>query len=57
MATDAIIAGVLAFAAAYVAIAWLMQFLKTASFTPFVIYRLLLGAILIGLIATGVLTA
>ncbi|MBU2605359.1 MAG: undecaprenyl-diphosphate phosphatase [Alphaproteobacteria bacterium] len=56
MATDAIIAGVLAFGAAYIAIAWLMQFLKTASFAPVVIYRLLLGAILIGLTATGVLT-
>ncbi|OZB17789.1 MAG: undecaprenyl-diphosphatase [Hyphomonas sp. 34-62-18] len=57
LAGDAILAGLLAFAAAYAAIAWLMNFLKAATFTPFVIYRLVLGFLLIGLILGGVVTA
>mgnify|MGYP006265890049 CR=1 FL=1 len=40
---DALIAGVLAFFAALAAIALMMRWLRTASFTPFVIYRLILG--------------
>ncbi|CCQ75416.1 undecaprenyl-diphosphate phosphatase [Magnetospira sp. QH-2] len=45
---DALIAGGLAFASALVAIWGLMAWLKRASFTPFVIYRMLLG---VGLLA------
>jgi undecaprenyl-diphosphatase len=40
---DAIVAGAMAFVAAFIAIILMMSWLKTASFTPFVIYRLLLG--------------
>ena len=40
---DAAITAVLAFATALVAIAAMMQWLKRASFTPFVIYRIVLG--------------
>lgn len=43
---DAVIATLFAFAAAYLAIAWLMRFLQQFSFMPFVIYRLLLGGFL-----------
>ncbi|MDX1711450.1 MAG: undecaprenyl-diphosphate phosphatase [Rhodovibrionaceae bacterium] len=44
---DALIAGGLAFVAAIGAIALLMGWVRRASFTPFVIYRLLLGALLL----------
>lgn len=45
--TDAVYAAVMAFVAALVAIWALMAWLKKASFTPFVVYRLLLGAFLL----------
>ncbi len=54
---NAVLSGLFAFVAAYVAIAWLMRFLRTSTFMPFVIYRLLLGALLIALIAGGVIAA
>ena len=41
---DAIIAAVLAFGFAIVAIAFLMAWLRRATFTPFAVYRLILGA-------------
>jgi undecaprenyl-diphosphatase len=44
------LAAVFAFAAALAAIAAMMNWLKKASFTPFVIYRILLGALLLYLI-------
>lgn len=44
LGTDAALAALLSFAAALVTIALLMRWLRTASFTPFVIYRLILGA-------------
>jgi len=44
---DAMTVGVLAFLFALVAISLLMVWLKRASFTPFVVYRMLLGAVLL----------
>ncbi len=44
---DAVYAAVLAFAAALLAIWAMMAWLKKASFTPFVVYRLVLGAFLL----------
>lgn len=52
---DALIAGALAFASALLAIAGLMAWLKRASFTPFVIYRLALGLILSAALFMGVI--
>lgn len=52
---DALIAGALAFASALLAIAGLMAWLKRASFTPFVIYRLALGLILTAALFMGVI--
>ena len=46
---DAGIAVVLAFASALLAIALMMAWLKRASFTPFVVYRLALGGFLLWL--------
>ena len=47
---DAALAAAFAFAAALAAIAVMMSWLKKASFTPFVVYRVLLGGILLYLI-------
>ena len=41
---DALLAAALAFAAALLAVALMMRWLRHASYTPFVVYRLLLGA-------------
>lgn len=37
----------------YVAIAWLLRLLRTSSYRPFVIYRLIAGAVVLLIIATG----
>lgn len=44
---DVLLAAILSFAAAFAAIAFLMRWLQHASFTPFVIYRCLLGLLLL----------
>ena len=44
---EALTAAAMSFAFALIAIALLMVWLKHASFTPFVIYRMLLGAVLL----------
>lgn len=48
-----IITGILTFFIALATIAILMQMIKTVSFLPFVIYRVILGGALIGLIYSG----
>ena len=48
---------VIAFVVGYAVIARLMTYIKTASFKPFVIYRVVLGVILIGLLVTGTISA
>ncbi len=50
-----ILATLVAFGVGYSVIAWLMAYIKTNSFVPFVIYRLVLGVLLFVLIFTGVL--
>jgi undecaprenyl-diphosphatase len=49
-----IMTGVLTFFVALLAIAFLMRMLRTVSFLPFVIYRVILGGALLGLIFAGV---
>ncbi len=44
---DAVVAAALAFVSALLAIALMMAWLRRASFTPFVVYRLLLGGLLL----------
>ena len=41
----------------YAAIAWLLRYVSTKSYTPFVLYRIALGAVTLILLATGVLSA
>jgi undecaprenyl-diphosphatase len=52
-----IVATVIAFFVGFAVIAWLMRWLTTKSYLPFVLYRLALGSILLILLATGVLSA
>ncbi|MCK8484527.1 undecaprenyl-diphosphate phosphatase [Aliiroseovarius sp. S2029] len=47
VAKDGAIAAVLAFLSALLALSLMMRLLRTVSFTPYVIYRLLLGAVLL----------
>lgn len=48
LTTSAVIAAVLAFVAAYVTIMLFMRWLRHASMTPFVVYRVALGLLLLG---------
>ena len=49
------VATVVAFGVGLAVIAFLMRYLKRGSFLPFVLYRLALGAVLLVLLAMGVL--
>jgi undecaprenyl-diphosphatase len=51
------VATVVAFGVGLAVIAFLMNYIKTKSFLPFVIYRILLGIVLIVLLSIGVLQA
>ena len=53
--TALIVGTVVSAVVGYVAIAWLLHFLKRYSTAVFVVYRLVLGAVILGLIAAGVL--
>ena len=49
LGVDAIIAAVLSFIAALIAIKLFMRWIASASMTPFVIYRLILGVVLLAI--------
>jgi undecaprenyl-diphosphatase len=40
----------------YAVIAWLIRYVSTNSYMPFVIYRIALGTLVLVLLTTGVLT-
>ena len=50
-------ATVVAFLVGYAVIAWLMRYISTKSFTPFVIYRIVLGTALLIALTTGAISA
>ena len=52
-----ILATVIAFVTGFAVIAWLLRWVTTRSYLPFVIYRIALGLLLIILLLTGVLAA
>ena len=54
---EILVATVTAFLIGYAVIAWLMKFISTKSFTPFVIYRVVLGSALLVALATGLISA
>jgi undecaprenyl-diphosphatase len=50
------VATVIAFGVGLAVISWLMRYISTRSFMPFVVYRVTLGSVLLVLLATGVLS-
>jgi undecaprenyl-diphosphatase len=50
-----ILATVIAFGVGLTVIAWLLRYLDRGSFTPFVVYRVILGVLVLALVQTGVL--
>jgi undecaprenyl-diphosphatase len=50
-------ATIVAFIVGYAVIAWLMKFIATKSFMPFIIYRIVLGTGILILLATGAINA
>ena len=52
-----IIATIVSGIVAYATIAWLLKFVSSNKFTGFLLYRVALGAVIIVLVATGVVTA
>ncbi len=50
-----ILATVIAFGVGLTVIAWLLRYLDRGSFTPFVVYRVMLGVLVLALVQTGVL--
>ena len=47
----------IAFVIGYGVIAWLLRYVANHTFTIFVVYRLALAAVLVGLLATGTIAA
>jgi undecaprenyl-diphosphatase len=54
---ETLAATAVAFVIGYIVIAWLLKFVATKSFLPFIIYRVILGSTLLILLATGVISA
>lgn len=52
-----LLATLIAFAVGYVVISVLMNYLKTKSFIPFVIYRVALGGLILILLQRGIITS
>ncbi|GAA1535553.1 undecaprenyl-diphosphate phosphatase [Nocardioides humi] len=52
-----ITATVVSFVVGYAAIAWLLRWVSTRSYTPFVVYRVLLGGAVLVLLGAGVLSS
>jgi len=50
------VATVVAFVIGYAVIAWLLKFVTTKSFAPFILYRIALGSVILTLLATGVIS-
>ena len=54
---ETVAATAIAFVVGYLVIAWLIKFVMTKSFMPFIIYRIALGSTLLVLLATGVINS
>lgn len=53
--SETLVATIVAFVIGYLVIAWLLKFVTTKSFAPFIIYRVLLGVLVLALLATGII--
>lgn len=54
---ETFVATAVAFGVGYLVIAWLLKFVSTKSFMPFIIYRVALGSLILILLATGAISA
>jgi len=54
---ETLVATGVAFVIGYIVIAWLLKFVSTKSFRPFIIYRVVLGSLILVLLATGVISS
>jgi len=54
---ETLVATITAFVIGYLVISWLMKYVQSKSFMPFVIYRVLLGTFLLVILSTGAITA
>lgn len=54
---ETLVATGVAFVIGYIVIAWLLKFVSTKSFRPFIIYRVALGSLILLLLATGIISA
>lgn len=52
-----LVATVVSFAVAYVAVSWLLKFIAGHDYTVFIVYRVVLGAVVLLLVGTGVVSA
>ena len=52
---ETFVATTVAMVIGYIVIAWLMKFISTKSFAPFVVYRVILGSAVIALLVAGVI--
>lgn len=52
-----LLATAVSFGVAYLAVAWLLKFIAGHSYSIFIVYRVVLGLIIIGLLATGTIAA
>jgi len=52
-----VVATVVAFVVGYAAIAWLLRYVSTHSYAPFIIYRIALGGLTLALLGAGVISA
>ena len=53
---ETLVATSIAFVIGYIVIAWLLKFVSTKSFAPFIIYRVVLGSLLLVLLSTGAIS-
>lgn len=52
-----IVATVASFIVAYAAVKWLLTFIAKHTYSVFIVYRLILGVVVLGLVATGTVAA
>ena len=52
-----VVATVVSFVVGYATIAWLLKYVSTNSYAPFVVYRVFFGGLVLTLVATGVISA
>ena len=54
---NTLVATVVSFIVAYFAVNWLLKFVAKHSYTVFIVYRLILGTVVLALVATGTISA